>query len=155
MATVSLVPGSSAPPSSGLRSRLPLRSHVPGSVRASVETLGGRRVIQARSVSGHHRGALTQADGDTIAEAARVALDERVPLVMVLSSVAGALVGALVPIFHRDLVAMQLALQGVAVFVSIFTISAIPAALVAIYRDLTLRREGSDLAARLGALAPR
>jgi acetyl-CoA carboxylase carboxyltransferase component len=59
---------------------------VPGSVRASVETLGGRRVVQARSVSGHHRGALTQADGDTIAEAARVALDERVPLVVVVSS---------------------------------------------------------------------
>jgi hypothetical protein len=75
-------------------------------------------------------------------------------LVMVLSSVAGALVGAVVPIFHRDLVAMQLALQIVAVFVSVFTISAIPAALVAIYRDLTLRRDGSDLAARLGALAP-
>jgi len=59
---------------------------VPGSVRASVETLGGRRVVQARSVSGHHRGALTQADGDTIAEAARVALEERVPLVVVVSS---------------------------------------------------------------------
>ena len=86
MATVSLDPGSSAPPSSGLPSRFPLRSHVPGSVRASVETLGGRRVVQARSVSGHHRGALTQADGDTIAEAARVALEERVPLVVVVSS---------------------------------------------------------------------
>ncbi len=59
---------------------------MPGSVRASVETLGGRRVVQARSVSGHHRGALTQADGDTIAEAARVALEERVPLVVVVSS---------------------------------------------------------------------
>jgi acetyl-CoA carboxylase carboxyltransferase component len=43
-------------------------------------------VVQARSVSGHHRGALTRADGDTIAEAARVALEERLPLVMVLSS---------------------------------------------------------------------
>jgi hypothetical protein len=75
-------------------------------------------------------------------------------LVMVLSAVAGALVGAIVPIFHRDLVAMQLALQVVAVIVAVFTISAIPAALVAIYRDLLLRREGSDLAARLGALAP-
>ena len=53
-------------------------------------------------------------------------------LVMVLSSVAGGLVGAVVPIFHRDLVAMQLALQVVAVVVSVFTISAIPAALVAI-----------------------
>jgi acetyl-CoA carboxylase carboxyltransferase component len=48
--------------------------------------MGGRRAVQARSVSGHHRGALTRADGDTIAEAARVALEERLPLVVVLSS---------------------------------------------------------------------
>jgi len=48
--------------------------------------MGGRRVVSARSVSGHHRGALTQADGDTLAEAARVALHERLPLVVVLSS---------------------------------------------------------------------
>jgi hypothetical protein len=75
-------------------------------------------------------------------------------LVMVLSSVTGALFGALIPIFHRDLVAMQLGLQVVAVIVSIFTLSAMPAVLVAVYRDLKLRREGSDLAARLGALAP-
>jgi hypothetical protein len=75
-------------------------------------------------------------------------------LVMVLSSVAGGIVGAMVPIFRRDLVTLQLALQVVAVFVATFTISAIPAALVAIYRDLNLRREGFDLAARLGALAP-
>jgi acetyl-CoA carboxylase carboxyltransferase component len=55
-------------------------------VRATVEEIGGRRVVAARSVSGHHRGALTQADGDTIAEAAHAALDERLPLVLVLSS---------------------------------------------------------------------
>ena len=67
-------------------SHLPLRTHVPGTVRASVEELGGRRVVQARSVSGHHRGALTRADGATIEEAARVALEERLPLVVVLSS---------------------------------------------------------------------
>ncbi len=67
-------------------SHLPLRTHVPGSVRAGVDTMGGRRVVSARSVSGHHRGALTQADGDTLAEAARVALHERLPLVVVLSS---------------------------------------------------------------------
>jgi acetyl-CoA carboxylase carboxyltransferase component len=48
--------------------------------------MGGRNVVQARSVSGHHRGALTQADGDTIAAAARVALAERLPLVVVVSS---------------------------------------------------------------------
>jgi hypothetical protein len=75
-------------------------------------------------------------------------------LVIVLSWVIGALLAAVIPFFHRDLVAMQLGLQVVAVIVSIFTLSAMPAALVAIYRDLKLRREGSDLAARLGALAP-
>jgi acetyl-CoA carboxylase carboxyltransferase component len=63
-----------------------MRRHVHGTVRAAVEDIGGRRVVQARSVSGHHQGALTQADGDTIAAAARAALDERLPLVLVLSS---------------------------------------------------------------------
>ena len=90
MATVSQARGSPVPASadagSGPGRRVPLRTHVPGSVRAGVEILGGRRVVVARSVSGHHRGALTQADGDTIAEAARVALAERLPLVAVLSS---------------------------------------------------------------------
>jgi len=73
---------------------------------------------------------------------------------LVLSSIAGVLVGALIGIFWRDLMAMQLSLQAVAVIVSIFTLPMMPAALVAIYRDLILRRDGSDLAARLGALAP-
>ncbi len=91
MATVSLAPDSPALGSTGPGSRVPgshvpLRTHVPGSVRAGVGTIGGRSVVQARSVSGHHRGALTQADGDTIAEAGRVALAERLPLVVVLSS---------------------------------------------------------------------
>jgi len=90
VATVSLTPGSqaraSAGPGSGWGTQVPLRTHVPGSVRASVESLEGRTVVVARSVSGHHRGALTQDDGDTIAEAARVALAERLPLVVVLAS---------------------------------------------------------------------
>jgi acetyl-CoA carboxylase carboxyltransferase component len=75
-----------APGSSSAGSRVRLRTHVPGSVRADVVVRGGRRVVEVRSVSGHHRGALTRADGGTIAEAARVALDERLPLVVVLSS---------------------------------------------------------------------
>jgi len=101
VATVSLAPESSTPESSAPRSpaspspasgpgapgaNVPLRTHVPGSVRAGVECIGGRRVVVARSVSGHHRGALTRADGDTIANAGRVALEERLPLVVVLSS---------------------------------------------------------------------
>jgi hypothetical protein len=75
-------------------------------------------------------------------------------LVIVLSAVAGALVGGLVPIFRNDPVDLQIALQVVTVIVSIFTLPVMPAVLIAIYRDLKLRREGSDLAARLGALAP-
>jgi len=75
-----------APPSPRTESSVPLRTLVPGTVRAGVKVVGGRTTVQVRSVSGHHRGALTRADGDTIAEAARVALDDRLPLVMVLSS---------------------------------------------------------------------
>jgi len=61
-------------------------------------------------------------------------------------------VGALIGIFWRDLTTLQLSLQAVGVTVSIFTLPMMPAVLVATYRDLKLRREGSDLAARLGAL---
>jgi propionyl-CoA carboxylase beta chain len=43
-------------------------------------------VVIAESVSGHHRGALSRADGATIAGAARMALDLRLPLVLVMSS---------------------------------------------------------------------
>jgi acetyl-CoA carboxylase carboxyltransferase component len=86
VATVSPAPASPAPVSPATASHVSLRTHVPGSVRASVEEIDGRRVVQARSVSGHPRGALTRADGDTIAVAAGVALDKRLPLVVVLSS---------------------------------------------------------------------
>jgi acetyl-CoA carboxylase carboxyltransferase component len=51
-----------------------------------VHELAGRTVVVARSESGHHRGALTRADGATIAGAARLALHMRLPLVIVLSS---------------------------------------------------------------------
>jgi acetyl-CoA carboxylase carboxyltransferase component len=51
-----------------------------------VRELGGRTVVMAASISGHHRGALTGADGATIAGAARMALDLRLPLVIIISS---------------------------------------------------------------------
>jgi hypothetical protein len=75
-------------------------------------------------------------------------------LLMVVSWVVGGVVGAVVGLFSRDVVSLQLALQGVVVVVTMFTLPMMPAVLVAIYRDLNLRREGSDLAARLGALGP-
>ena len=73
-------------PASEALSTVPLRAHVPGTVRSGVRDLGGRTVVFAQSVSGHHRGALTGADGATIAGAARMALDMRLPLVVVMSS---------------------------------------------------------------------
>ena len=71
---------------SEIQSTVPLRARVPGTVRSGVRELGGRTVVMAASISGHHRGALTGADGATIAEAARMALDLRLPLVVVMSS---------------------------------------------------------------------
>ena len=67
-------------------STVPLRAHVPGTVRNGVYDLAGRPVVLAQSVSGHHRGALTGTDGATIADAARTACDLRLPLVLVVSS---------------------------------------------------------------------
>ncbi|HYA69123.1 MAG TPA: carboxyl transferase domain-containing protein [Acidimicrobiales bacterium] len=63
-----------------------VRAHVPGTVRAGIEELAGRAVVTARSVSGHHRGALAGTDGATIAAAAQLAADLRLPLVIVLAS---------------------------------------------------------------------
>jgi acetyl-CoA carboxylase carboxyltransferase component len=55
-------------------------------VKSGVREIGGRTVVVAQSVSGHHSGALTRADGATIASAARMAATMRLPLVLVLSS---------------------------------------------------------------------
>jgi len=71
---------------SEISSTVPLRARVPGTVRSGVRELDGRTVVVAQSISGHHRGALTGADGATIAGAARMALDLRLPLVVVMSS---------------------------------------------------------------------
>jgi acetyl-CoA carboxylase carboxyltransferase component len=67
-------------------STVPLGVHVPGTVKSGVRDIGGRTVVVAQSVSGHHSGALTRADGATIASAARMATTMRLPLVLVLSS---------------------------------------------------------------------
>jgi acetyl-CoA carboxylase carboxyltransferase component len=67
---------------------LPLRGGVPGSTTAGVERLPltGRRVVVVRTDPAHRLGALSPEDGATIAAGARVALDQRLPLVMILSS---------------------------------------------------------------------
>jgi acetyl-CoA carboxylase carboxyltransferase component len=67
-------------------SEVPLRGQVRGTVRSQVEALGGRNVVVVRSVSTHHAGALTLADGATIRRAASTALSQHLPLVLVVSS---------------------------------------------------------------------
>ncbi len=68
------------------RTELPISAQVPGTVRAGVELLGDRPAIVARSTSGRHRGALTANDGETVAQAARLALAQKLPLVLVVST---------------------------------------------------------------------
>ena len=63
-----------------------LRHHVPGTVGAAVEDLGGRHAVVVRSTSATRRGALGLDDGDTIRDAAEAALGLRLPLVLVLAT---------------------------------------------------------------------
>jgi acetyl-CoA carboxylase carboxyltransferase component len=63
-----------------------LRGHVPGTVSAEVTELAGRRVVLARVDPTTRRGALDLPSGETLAHAARAALDARLPLVGVISS---------------------------------------------------------------------
>ena len=49
-------------------------------------SVGDRLAIVVRSTPGRNRGALAYEDGMTIAEAARTALERRLPLVLVLAS---------------------------------------------------------------------
>ncbi len=65
-----------------------LRACVPGATSARVETLPvtGRRVVAVRVDPGHRRGALSAQDSATLAEAARAALRQRIPLLVVIAS---------------------------------------------------------------------
>ena len=63
-----------------------LRSQVPGAVSASVSEIGGRPVIAVEFDATDKRGALSQDDGETIAAAARLAWQQRLPLVASIAS---------------------------------------------------------------------
>ncbi|HLI01958.1 MAG TPA: carboxyl transferase domain-containing protein [Acidimicrobiales bacterium] len=71
-------------PDEGVR----IRAAVPGSTAARVEALplSGRRVVTVRIDPSHRRGALSEADSVTLAEAARLAVDQRLPFVVVMAS---------------------------------------------------------------------
>jgi acetyl-CoA carboxylase carboxyltransferase component len=65
---------------------LPLPAGAPGVVSAGRAELGGREVILAVCDPSVHRGALSPADGDTLADAADHACDAELPLVIEIAS---------------------------------------------------------------------
>jgi hypothetical protein len=69
---------------------------------------------------------------------------------MVITFVAGAL--AAVAVVSHDVGSIQIMVQVVSIIANVFVLPMVPAVLIAIYSDLKLRREGGDLAARVGAL---
>jgi acetyl-CoA carboxylase carboxyltransferase component len=69
-----------------LPDRLELSASTTGSTRAQLRTLGGRKVMWISSRATARRGALTEADGRRIAEAARLAVEIEIPVVCELST---------------------------------------------------------------------
>ncbi|HET9071437.1 MAG TPA: carboxyl transferase domain-containing protein [Acidimicrobiales bacterium] len=70
------------------RGAVRLRALVPGTASARVESLPGtdRRVVTVRIDPAHRRGALTAQDSTTLAEAAHLALSQRIPLLVIMAS---------------------------------------------------------------------
>ncbi len=78
---------------------LQVRGHVPGSIRTAIDELDGRRVVVARCTTTARAGALSPGDGASLARAAELAVQCRLPLVLVLST-AGADIGYGVDALH-------------------------------------------------------
>jgi hypothetical protein len=73
-------------------------------------------------------------------------------IVLVFSTLVGAVAGFLAVGLRHDLATVAATVQMVSVVANVFILPMYTAVLISIYRDLKLRREGGDLAARLGAL---
>jgi acetyl-CoA carboxylase carboxyltransferase component len=65
---------------------VPVRAGIDGTVAVGIRTLEGRRVVYARTSSDRRRGALAREDGESLARAAELALESRVPLLVELAS---------------------------------------------------------------------
>ena len=76
------------PAPTGGRDPVRLRALVPGTTSARVESLPGtdRRVVTVRVDPAHRRGALSAEDSATLAGGARLALSQRIPLLVVMAS---------------------------------------------------------------------
>ncbi len=65
---------------------LQLRAGTPGEVRAGMADIDGRTVILIRADSPERKGALTPEDGDTMVRGLEMALEKRLPVVLLLAS---------------------------------------------------------------------
>jgi len=63
-----------------------VRGGTDGTVAVRIEDIDGRRVVRARTSSDRRRGALAREDGESLARAAHLARESRVPLLIELSS---------------------------------------------------------------------
>jgi hypothetical protein len=79
------------------------------------------------------------------------ALSIAIIVVIVLAAGADLLVGLMLP-FTRDLTTLLLATQAVQGIAAVFVLPMLPAAALAIYYDMKLRREGEDLLSRAKSL---
>jgi hypothetical protein len=75
-------------------------------------------------------------------------------IVLVLGLTGGLFSGIAAFVAHGDLVTMLLVTQLLSAVINIFTMPMLTVAMVAIFHDLKLRREGGDLAARVSSLQP-
>jgi acetyl-CoA carboxylase carboxyltransferase component len=82
-----------------MTSLLSFRAGVPGAVSVAQEDVGGRPAIVIRIDASDRSGALSSADGDTLAAAAAMALEAHVPLVTYLAS-SGADIGEGIAALH-------------------------------------------------------
>jgi len=75
-------------------------------------------------------------------------------IMIVFSIIAGIISGIMVGVLHVDLVTNMIVQQGVSAIINVFLLSLFPSFLLAMYYDLKLRNEGTDLEDRIGALNP-
>jgi hypothetical protein len=73
-------------------------------------------------------------------------------IMIVFALIAGIIGGALVGMLRLDLMSSLLIQQNAGSIVKIFTMTLIPSVMLAMYYDLKLRNEGTDLAERIDAL---
>jgi hypothetical protein len=75
-------------------------------------------------------------------------------IVLVIGLVSGVITGIAAVLFHGDLLVVLAVSQLLSAVLNIFTVPMWTVAMVAIFQDLKLRREGGDLAARVSSLQP-